>query len=273
MILGTAAYMAPEQARGGVIDRRADIWAFGVVLYEMLTGKSLFLSDTVSDTLAGVLKTEIDFASLPAETPAAVRHLLRRCLERNPRNRLRDIGDARIILEEAAHAPETCPRPPGPPGPPGPARSPWAVALVAVAVAVGLGVTRRALPPPAPRAPSTFGILVPQDTFLPRTDRPLLDLSPDGRTVLFVAEGKARTSVFRRTLDHLEATSVPGTEGAEEPRLSPTVAGSPSSPTDRCGRCPWREATPWCWPRRARRAASPGRRMAPSSTRPCTTAG
>ena len=222
MILGTAAYMAPEQARGGVIDRRADIWAFGVVLYEMLTGKSLFLSDTVSDTLAGVLKTEIDFAGLPAETPAAVRHLLRRCLERNPKNRLRDIGDARIILEEAAHAPETVPaQTSGSSGPTWTRLLPWAVALVAVAVAVGLGVTRRALPPPASRALSTFGILVPQDTFLPRTDRPLLDLSPDGRTVLFVAEGKARMAVFRRTLDHLEATSVPGTEGAEEPRLSP----------------------------------------------------
>ena len=100
VILGTAAYMAPEQARGGAVDKRADIWAFGVVLYEMLTGRSLFAADTVSDTLAGVLKSEIDLAKLPAGTPPAIRRLLRRCLERNPKNRLHDIADARIVLDE-----------------------------------------------------------------------------------------------------------------------------------------------------------------------------
>ncbi len=101
VILGTAAYMAPEQARGGTVDKRADIWAFGVVLYEMLTGRSLFAGPTVSDTLAGVLKTAIDFAELPADTPPAIRRLLRRCLERNPKNRLHDIADARIVLQES----------------------------------------------------------------------------------------------------------------------------------------------------------------------------
>ena len=102
VILGTAAYMAPEQARGGAVDKRADIWAFGVVLYEMLTGRSLFAGETVSDTLAGVLKSEIDFSRLPPETPAAMRQLLRRCLERNPKNRLHDIADARIVIDEHA---------------------------------------------------------------------------------------------------------------------------------------------------------------------------
>ncbi len=102
VILGTAAYMAPEQARGVAVDKRADIWAFGVVLYEMLTGRRLFAGETVTDTLAGVLKTEIDFGALPAATPAAIRRLLRRCLERNPKNRLHDIADARIVLEELA---------------------------------------------------------------------------------------------------------------------------------------------------------------------------
>src|SRR5262249_39745134 len=134
MILGTAAYMAPEQARGGAIDRRADIWAFGVVLYEMLTGVSPFESDTVSDTLAGVLKSEIDFSKLPVGTPSAVRHLLRRCLERNPRNRLRDIGDARIILQEAASHEEE--KAIAVATPSATHWIPWAVALIAVAVAI-----------------------------------------------------------------------------------------------------------------------------------------
>jgi serine/threonine protein kinase len=100
VILGTAAYMAPEQARGQAVDKRADIWAFGVVLYEMLTGAKLFAAETVSDTLAGVLKTEIDLDRLPEATPPTVRRLLRRCLERQPRKRLRDIGDARIEIDD-----------------------------------------------------------------------------------------------------------------------------------------------------------------------------
>jgi dipeptidyl aminopeptidase/acylaminoacyl peptidase len=101
VILGTAAYMSPEQARGKAVDKRADVWAFGVVLYEMLTGKRLFTGETASDVLAGVLKTEIDFAVLPAATSPAIRRLLRECLERNPRNRLHDIGDARLVLEDS----------------------------------------------------------------------------------------------------------------------------------------------------------------------------
>ena len=101
VILGTAAYMSPEQARGGAVDKRADIWAFGVVLWEMLTGSKLFAADTVTDTLAGVLRAEIDLDRLPRATPPAIRRLLRRCLERDPRNRLRDIGDARIVIAEA----------------------------------------------------------------------------------------------------------------------------------------------------------------------------
>ncbi len=99
-ILGTAAYMSPEQARGGAVDKRADIWAFGVVLYEMLTGESLFAEGSAVDTLSAVMRKEIDLARLPAGTPRRLRELLRNCLERDPRNRLRDIGDARIAIQE-----------------------------------------------------------------------------------------------------------------------------------------------------------------------------
>jgi tRNA A-37 threonylcarbamoyl transferase component Bud32 len=100
VILGTAAYMSPEQARGQVADRRSDIWSFGVVLFEMLTGRQLFNGETVSDSLASVLRSEIDWTELPKETPTRIRVLLRRCLERDRRRRLRDIGEARIVLEE-----------------------------------------------------------------------------------------------------------------------------------------------------------------------------
>ena len=101
MILGTAAYMSPEQARGTRVDKRADIWAFGVVLFEMLSGRRLFVGDTVSDTLAEVLKGTIDWTALPPDTPAQARRLLARCLERDPRRRLRDIADARLELDDA----------------------------------------------------------------------------------------------------------------------------------------------------------------------------
>ena len=100
MILGTAAYMAPEQARGKTVDKRADIWAFGLVLYEMLAGRTAFAGDTISDVLAAVLTREPDWTALPATTPASIERLLARCLEKDPKRRLRDIGDARLEIEE-----------------------------------------------------------------------------------------------------------------------------------------------------------------------------
>ena len=106
LILGTAAYMAPEQARGKAVDRRADIWAFGVVLYEMLTGKLLFPGEDTADVLAAVLRQEIDLSALPPETPAGIRWLLTRCLDRDVKRRLRDIGEARVAIEEALAGPE-----------------------------------------------------------------------------------------------------------------------------------------------------------------------
>jgi len=113
-ILGTASYMAPEQARGKAVDRRADIWAFGVVVFEMLTGRRAFEGEEVSDVLAAVLRQELDFTSLPAATPSSVRRLLRRCLERDPRKRLSSIGDARLDIDEsdAALPPQALPVPP-----------------------------------------------------------------------------------------------------------------------------------------------------------------
>jgi serine/threonine protein kinase len=106
VIMGTAAYMSPEQARGIAADERSDIWSFGVVLYEMLTGRHLFRGETVSDTLAGVLKTNPDWKALPPDTPASIRRLLRRCLERDRNRRLPDIGVALLEIDDAQAEPE-----------------------------------------------------------------------------------------------------------------------------------------------------------------------
>ena len=109
VIMGTAAYMSPEQARGQEVDKRCDIWSFGVVLHEMLTGHTLFVGHTVSDTLAAVLRADLDWSLLPRELPANIRTLLQRCLERDPRQRLRDIGDARLELEQPVVQPVAVP--------------------------------------------------------------------------------------------------------------------------------------------------------------------
>src|SRR5262249_6267181 len=107
VLLGTAAYMSPEQAKGKAVDRRADIWAFGAVVFEMLTGKMLFSGETVSETMAFVMTKEPDWDALPKNTPSRLRELLRRCLVKEPRSRLRAIGDARLAVEEIAAHPET----------------------------------------------------------------------------------------------------------------------------------------------------------------------
>ena len=111
VILGTAAYMSPEQARGKPADKRSDIWAFGAVLYEMLTGKRAFEGDDISDTLANILKSEPDWSALPADTPPSIRRVLRRCLEKDPRRRTHDIADARLDLDERDAAAAVAPLP------------------------------------------------------------------------------------------------------------------------------------------------------------------
>ena len=140
LILGTAAYMSPEQARGKAVDKRADIWAFGVVLFEMLTARRLFDGETVSDVLASVLKSEPDWPSLPAAAPASVRRLLERCLQRDPKRRLRDIGDARLVLEDSlAGRGDDLPAATAP-GRGGKGAWPWTALAAAGALAVGLAV-------------------------------------------------------------------------------------------------------------------------------------
>jgi serine/threonine-protein kinase len=223
VILGTAAYMSPEQARGHAVDRKADIWAFGVVLWEMLTGRKLFEGDTVSDVLASVLKEAPDLEALPQETPPAVRRLLARCLERDPKNRLQWIGDARLDLAEAQASEgfigddvEFTARA----GYRGREWVAWCAAAVAV-VAVAVLWLR---PTAAPDAPLTrFSIGLGDTRTLSFIDQPILAISPDGRTLAMTANDadSARDVIILRRLEENESEKLDGTVGTGEMFFSP----------------------------------------------------
>ena len=211
VILGTAAYMSPEQARGRPVDRRADIWAFGAVLYELLAGAALFPGETVSDTLAGVLTRDPDWSKLPPGTPPAIRHLLRRCLERDPRRRIQAIGEARIALSDPETAVE--------PAPLDRRRLGWRAGLL-VLVALGaasIGFFVRGL----------FGQGVPQPAPVRKLDLAVpgfqLDfesapaLSPNGRWIVYSAEGRLRI----RSMSDFTARPLGGGTGGQYPFWSP----------------------------------------------------
>jgi serine/threonine protein kinase/Tol biopolymer transport system component len=219
VVLGTAAYMAPEQARGSSVDRRADIWSFGAVLWEMLTGKRAFEGDTVSDTLASVLRAPIEWKELPPSTPRGVVWLLEGCLERDPKKRLRDIGEARIALEGDSNRfleedeQKTVAVP---------SRSPirsiaWAAAAIVIALsAVAIvGFTRQ--PPP----------VQPVTRFQFTTDVKLASMSwprisPDGRMVAFLGrEPAGKTSIWVRPLDAFAPYQLQDTDGAARLFWSP----------------------------------------------------
>jgi len=225
VILGTAAYMAPEQARGAAVDKRADIWAFGVVLHEMLVGRSLFAADTVTDTLAGVLKTEIDLAELPDSTPAAIRRLLRRCLERNPKNRLHDIADARIELAEALSRPDESASPALPEVASSRKFRWWQFAAgAAVALAVGL-IAGRSLQP-RPELPPLVQAIVetPPGAELVTTGGapgPVV-VSPDGSQLAFTARDEGgEIRLYVHALASGTTKAIPGSEAASYPFWSP----------------------------------------------------
>ena len=189
LILGTAAYMSPEQARGKPVDKRADVWAFGAVLHEMLTGRPLFAGETVSDVLAAVLTREPDWTALPASTPPGVRRLLRRCLERDPKRRLRDVGEARIAL--ASPLEETAPRD----GARAESRGRWtlpaAAAAALLAFVAGYAVHR---PAAAPATPIDTRTVVRQLTFEPGLEADP-SFSPDGNYVAYTTNEQGSLDV------------------------------------------------------------------------------
>jgi serine/threonine protein kinase len=216
IILGTAAYMSPEQAKGRPSDKRSDIWAFGCVLYEMLTGKQTFGRDDFSDTLAAVLREEPDWSALPAETPAAIRRLLRRLVARERRARLADIADARMELEEATW------EEPASALPSRRREHAWAIAAAALLLAT-IGLTLWALTRQAPGgSPSVrFDVLPPEGV----TGIGSVGLAPNGRLLAFVATSSGgRAALWIRPLDSVAAQMVQGTEG-----MDPDFFWSPDS--------------------------------------------
>jgi len=205
MILGTAAYMAPEQARGKPVDKRADIWSFGAVLYEMLTGKRLFQGEDMTDTLAAVLRKEPEWDRIPDK----VRRLLKSCLEKDPKHRLRDIGDAWKLLEEK------------PASASGGKPWPWMVAagvlVLALAVAMALGLRESRQNATAPAETYRLSVVTPETTSL-------LDfaISPDGHTLAFVANAEGgKQLLWVPRLDTTSAQPLPGTDGAAQPFWAP----------------------------------------------------
>ena len=225
LIVGTAAYMAPEQARGKTVDRRADIWAFGVVLFEMLTGGQAFKGDDISEVLATVLKSEPDWRTLPPAMPGSIKRLLRRCLEKDPRRRLSAIGDARLELDESDPAPgaivDTL----------GLSRRRSiglnaALVLLAVAVLATAVVTRFWWRPGDRDVAAVTGsphlsIMLSHGHELGDAGRAPVAVSPDGQRVVYVDDSLGQTQLYIRALVDPQPKALPGTEGARTPFFSP----------------------------------------------------
>ena len=217
VLLGTAGYMSPEQAAGKPVDKRADIWAFGVVLWELLTGRRLFDGETISHTLAAVLTKDVDWTHLPAGTPSGVRALLRQCLARDLRRRLPDMGAARLNLEDAiaGHASDA----PAPILPPRPAKLPWMVAsifgLALIAASVAYWQATRTVERPLTRLNVDLGPDAEAGLHITAA------LSPDGRRLVFPVRVSGTTQLATRLLDQATPTVLAGTVGAADPFFSP----------------------------------------------------
>jgi serine/threonine-protein kinase len=236
-VVGTAGYMAPEQANGTSVDQRVDVWAFGCVMFEMLTGTRTFEGQDLLQTLTAVIKSDPDWARLPHEAPSTIRRLLKRCLAKDRGERLQAIGDARLEIDDALRGADG----------PGPARAaPSTPHFQALVFAAGVGllggivVTALVMRGGQPRGvapPQTGGVarvlvsLAPADQLLGnsaverltegRPSRTAFALSSDGRSLVFSAVQQGHQQLFFRALDQLEATPIPGTEGAMNPFLSP----------------------------------------------------
>jgi serine/threonine protein kinase/Tol biopolymer transport system component len=225
MILGTAGYMAPEQARGKAVDKRADIWAFGCVLYEMLAGVRPFVSEEISDTLALILTKEPDWSALPPSTPASIRRLLRRCLEKDRGRRLADIADVRYDIDEAIAAPvEVAAAAAKQTAPLWQRALPWGVAAAALVVAATIFLR----PPPVPATMSmpVARVSIELGTVSPMANIRSLVVSPNGTTLAFVglpqsSAASASPQLFTRRFDQMLATPIQGTDGAASPFFSP----------------------------------------------------
>jgi serine/threonine protein kinase len=213
MILGTAAYMSPEQAKGRPADKRADIWAFGCVLYEMLTGKRAFDGEDVSETLVSILRDQPDYRALPSNTPSTIEKLLRRCLEKDARRRLPHIGVVRLEIDEAtASKPDTVTTTSGPRRG---ERIIWMSALAVLAL-FAIGASVRALRPAVAPPETRLDIVTPSTI-----DSVSFAISPDGQKVAYVATVEGRSQLWLRELQSASARLLPRTEDASMPFWSP----------------------------------------------------
>jgi serine/threonine-protein kinase len=219
IVLGTAAYMAPEQARGRAVDKRADIWAFGVVLYEMLTGGRAFHGDDPSDVLAAVLRQEIDWSQLPSSTPPSIRRLLERCLERDAKSRLRDIGDARIEIDQALKSPHAGTHEPAAIRP---RRWRGLAAGIVLAAALAGGVVGALVPwrsrVSAPAPVMRFALAPPPGQLFRGISR-TIDISRDGNWIVFASSH----GIYLRSMSGLEMRQIYAIEGAQD-GLNPTFS-------------------------------------------------
>ncbi len=212
IILGTAAYMSPEQARGKPVDKRTDIWAFGCVLYELLTGKQAFGGDTVTDCTAAILTREPDLSALPPGSPM---DLLRHCLQKDLKLRLRDIGDMSLITQPAPSIPQSVIRSPGRP------QLGWIVAALIALAAAGVTIWLGRAPRPAQRPLARLTMTFPPAAPLFGGPLPMFAVSPDGSRMVYVASRGGSTQLYMRALDQLEPSPIAGTEGALIPFFSP----------------------------------------------------
>ena len=225
LILGTAGYMSPEQAKGKPADRRADIWAFGIVVYEMLAGRQAYTGETASETMAHVITKEPDWTALPAQVPHRLRELLQRCLVKDPRNRVRDIGDVRLTIEELISggdqaASDVITVAPASTVPRWRTLLPWTItAMLALALGAAIWNTMR---PGSPQPITRMSVDVAGNGSLVTTLGAAAVLSPDGRSMVLrvSVDGTAPHLVLRR-LDRLNGVTLNGTEGARDPFFSP----------------------------------------------------
>ena len=223
LLLGTVAYMSPEQARGQVVDKRTDIWAFGCVLYEMLTGRGAFKQETVTDTLAAVIEREPDWSAVPDATPSAIVRLLHRCLEKDPKRRLRDIGDARhdcdLLADEDTAVGGSGRRKVGA----------LAVALAITGAAVVGFVAFTLMRPPGGPAPvvSRLVISLPSGDDFRARGRQIVDVSPDGRQIVYAANRR----LYLRPLTQLDGMPIAGTEPPPDVPIARRTDGSALNPS------------------------------------------
>ncbi len=221
VILGTAAYMSPEQAKGREADRRSDIWAFGCVLFEMLTGHRAFAGDTLSDVLVRVIEHEPDWQALPARTPSSIQRLLHRCLQKDPKRRLDSAAVARIEIDEAAREPASGLQPTGV------RLGPTWRSIVWAATGAGAALLVTLLPASRERSPELPAPLVATSLFIDAAELRLgnpgihFAVTPNGRTLVFAGNYGGQPVLLRRDLDRLKAEPIVGTEGGSDVFFSP----------------------------------------------------